>query len=602
MVVQAFSMQNKKEVLGKMTPEAKREMKITAVFLCLIMATAGAFTYLFPLGLRQVKDGVAYLLNNESVQPMVEAQINTGTIKPHYAVGDEGVIEVTDPYVVPGMAMRASITVRNAGDQYGFPYNQITLRPGLYVLYIGVDVVPSKRTVELVNYMIQRGYLNVDNLVSMLNPARKVSKDTYERFDPKNETCVVECGCSFIDETGEYTCSPRDKANCQKCLLHAVSFMRYWEETGRLSTETDFKKLTPSEALLLMDMIGHKDHLKYKRITSGIESGGCNWEVVYPYREATFKEKASSLVCSLVTLVKDDAKCVPYSEFKELLAKSNEEISKVWIYRWNCIKLMWADLYDDVYVEMRRDACKGVEDTDKCFATLDEMIENGSIRRYIAMHGIYGAGTGFGEKTFNPVGGSSVIACALTDDTAGEINTYGMFGKDMRICGIGGEGLKPGDKASFEFYVLVPADAPSGALPEDLVEQLGGSKEYVEIKSVWSSCRDVSARGINAGNCHEIMAMIAPARHDRYPFKGTFSCAKDSFSINPFKFFSNFRLCMENMQTFEKTGPPIAVASGVFFVIAPKIRFSMTFLMWGMFAAGVAAGGTRGYRKAVVGR
>ena len=204
---------------------------------------------------------------------------------------------------------------------------------------------------------------------------------------------------------------------------------------------------------------------------------------------------------------------------------------------------------------------------------------------------------------------SDVIQVLLTDTEDGQIpkgqcvrphQAIGFWGWMERVllpqikwnivkCSIGDDGLKPGQKITFDFVIAVPKDTPvvNPQYFEDL--EIYRSDEN-EIYTFSNTCKDDP----NAKACHSIYASVWPAKTDNY-----LSLLKDSW-VNSFKLgsctgilsSSKVSLCVETHgYGAEAVGEPIWEGAGVFYVIGPILKGSIELLLW----AAVVAGGLTGF-------
>lgn len=112
----------------------RNNLMIAAVLLTVTVVLSMAF----PLGPTQFIDAVRYAAG-QNVKPRVS--VSQTVVKPSLQapLSFEGV-KINNPWTAPGQTAIAYITVRNIGDQAGYPYNVIPLAPNQYTLGVGADV------------------------------------------------------------------------------------------------------------------------------------------------------------------------------------------------------------------------------------------------------------------------------------------------------------------------------------------------------------------------------------------------------------------------------------------------------------------------------
>ena len=167
-------------------------------------------------------------------------------------------------------------------------------------------------------------------------------------------------------------------------------------------------------------------------------------------------------------------------------------------------------------------------------------------------------------------------------------------------CSIGDDGLKPGEKITFDFVVLVPKDAPV-VNPRE-IETLQITKVASETSegayTFSATCRDDQ----NAQSCHAIYAGVYPAQT-----KNWLSILEDGV-LNSLQLgsctFQNIlsakkiMLCAQGRGfNPQAVGQPIWEGSGIFYIIGPVLKATIEMILWAAAVAGGLLGFSLGGRR-----
>ena len=161
-------------------------------------------------------------------------------------------------------------------------------------------------------------------------------------------------------------------------------------------------------------------------------------------------------------------------------------------------------------------------------------------------------------------------------------------------CSLGDDGLKPGEKVTFDFVVLVPRDAPV-VNPRNIDELkfFGDRTEEEAVYTFDTVCRDDNP---NVKACHSIYAGVYPARTKNWLNvigKGfTNSLKLGSCTISGIFTSAKISTCSQGKGfDINAVGEPIWEGSGIFYIVGPVLKATIEMVLW----AAALAGGLLGF-------
>lgn len=216
------------------------------------------------------------------------------------------------------------------------------------------------------------------------------------------------------------------------------------------------------------------------------------------------------------------------------------------------------------------------------------------------------------NKNFGNSVSSSVIVL-LTDTEGGKIpkgtcirptNANGFFGLVGKLtlsafpwnlvkCSIGDDGIKPGEKVTFQFVGLIPSDAPV-INPKDVASLEGYDLDQGSSGYTYStSCKSDQ----NADACHSIYAAVYPAQ-TKTMLTMLGDSAGNLITVGSCSISGLFKLSASAVVNCVNTkgygavgvGSPIWEGSGVYYIVGAVLKGSITLLLWAAAVAGGLSG------------
>lgn len=234
------------------------------------------------------------------------------------------------------------------------------------------------------------------------------------------------------------------------------------------------------------------------------------------------------------------------------------------IIMWDCLKIV-----DDYHWQnlVKTNCPNGVID-ESCTTTLNDA------QKYISKS----------TENFVP---SDTITCMLTSDPVNQVDMNPKSGtkpNSMVRCGIGPNGLKPGESATFSFYIMIPADTPL-ATKETLDAVQFGTEPTVR--------EDCSELG-NPSGCHGLYVAVYPLATQTVmsDFSNWLTNAVSCGGATRYFLDKNgFDQCWASKTSAERVvGEPIRAERGIFFIFGPALGFSVNMMLLGALVAGTFGG------------
>jgi len=163
-----------------------------------------------------------------------------------------------------------------------------------------------------------------------------------------------------------------------------------------------------------------------------------------------------------------------------------------------------------------------------------------------------------------------------------------FFAQNVVKCGIGSNGLNPGESVTLRFYAVVPSDTPA-VNPDNL----DSSGEVLEFTTYSQSCLDSQF----PLNCHTIYAGVFPVKTSNlltwFVDGATNSLTLGSCAFNKLYNGANtdYGDCVKSRASGVSTiGEPIWEGRGTFFVLAPDLAGSVTLVLLATGLVGALGG------------
>lgn len=234
------------------------------------------------------------------------------------------------------------------------------------------------------------------------------------------------------------------------------------------------------------------------------------------------------------------------------------------VYMWDCLKIT-----DEATFEERiEEACEDDGFSRSCLAEINEKSANSILNT-------------------NVVALVSDVPKGTCEQARGKTMTS-WIAKNVIKCGIGENGLRPGEQVTFKFVVIVPADTPV-IQGEDLATS-------GEIQSEGFTYSASCMKSSNPKACHSIYSAVFPMATDNL-LKITLDGMTDLFAVGGcglnklwFGSKSSFEACVEAKSTsIDVVGEPIYEGQGTFFVLAPQLDAQLTLVLFGITLSGVVS-------------
>ncbi|MFW9872650.1 MAG: hypothetical protein ACFFG0_06065 [Candidatus Thorarchaeota archaeon] len=302
-----------------------------------------------------------------------------------------------------------------------------------------------------------------------------------------------------------------------------------------------------------IDVFGEDSTLKNKGILKFIYYTGIGLEASV----VAAKDTLTGRTCTFVDVYDN----LPNSA-KEYVREKNNNARPQAIYAWDCLKISDETKFN----ERIKERCKSEAYDSSCIAEINKRDS----------HAIT----------------NTVLVALSSDVTKGKCEAVrgttvtSFIAKNVVKCGIGSNGLEPGDSVTLRFFISVPSDTP-------VIGSSDISREIEASSSYQSSCIDSQF----PKSCHTLYAGIYPMATNNLV-----KIIKDNI-IDVFKvggcganklFFgssTDFEACVEaRTSTLDVVGDPIWEAQGSFFVLAPQIDATVQFFLYFVFASGMIGG------------
>lgn len=259
--------------------------------------------------------------------------------------------------------------------------------------------------------------------------------------------------------------------------------------------------------------------------------------------------------------------------FSHLPISAQQEITNIndgkkpdGIFAWDCIRVTNEEFFKDSV----EDNCKAEGYSSSCLAKVNKR----------------GADGGFTDHT--TVALVSDVPKGQCEAVRSTKNVVSFLSKSVVKCGIGSNGLQPGDSVTFRFYAVVPADTPA-VNPDDLDK----AQEIREFTSFSQSCLDSQF----PLNCHTIYASVIPIATDNL-LSVSVDGLTDALQVGNCGFQklwkgsnTDFTDCVRSRAGGISTiGEPIWEGRGVFFVLAPDLSGQVTLVLFASGMVGVVGG------------
>lgn len=263
---------------------------------------------------------------------------------------------------------------------------------------------------------------------------------------------------------------------------------------------------------------------------------------------------------------------LPKSAQEEIIEK-NDGVKPDGVFAWDCIRVTNEEFFQDSV----EDNCKSENYDSTCLAKVNKRSADG----------------GFTDSTV--VALTSDVTKGTCEAVRGGSSVVSFLSKSVVKCGIGQNGLQPGDSVTLRFYAVVPADTPTVS-PDDLDQ----SNEVRNFQSFSQSCLDSQF----PQNCHTIYAGVYPIKTKNL-ISMTVEGATDTLQFGSCGFQKlykgsniDFTDCVRSRVSGVSTiGEPIWEGTGIFYVLAPDLSGQVALVLIGATALGVMGGVTSTRRR-----
>ena len=188
--------------------------------------------------------------------------------------------------------------------------------------------------------------------------------------------------------------------------------------------------------------------------------------------------------------------------------------------------------------------------------------------------------------------------CARAWDVSGALGKIGLAirGKaNLVVCGIGDSGLEPGDSVSFDFVALVPSDTP--VIPPRAIGQTaeGDLEQGYTMSAQCENSRYASA-------CHSIYAAVYPLATETF-FTWIGDGLTSSFKVggcllSGWLAEGTAKQCLSTRGAGAETvGEPIWEGAGIFYIVGPTLKGSITLILLTALLGGGVLGLALGKRR-----
>jgi len=268
----------------------------------------------------------------------------------------------------------------------------------------------------------------------------------------------------------------------------------------------------------------------------------------------------------------DVFKHLPKSAQEEIIAE-NDGKKPDGVFAWDCVRVTNEEFFEDSV----EDNCKKEGYSSTCLAKVNKRGANG----------------GFTDST--TVALVSDIPKGTCEAVRGN-TVAGFFAKSLVKCGIGENGLNPGEEVTFRFFAVVPTDTPV-INPDDLEK----SQEIQTKYSFSQSCLDSQF----PQQCHTIYAGVFPIKTGNL-MSWFVDNTMDTLSVGACGFQKlwsgsgiDFTDCARSRtEGISTIGEPIWEGRGTFFVVGADLegRIQMILnigLLLGAFTGVITGGGKK---------
>lgn len=250
---------------------------------------------------------------------------------------------------------------------------------------------------------------------------------------------------------------------------------------------------------------------------------------------------------------------------EDAISRNNNK--KPQVFMWDCLKLT----DEETFKERVQEKCQDNSYTSACLSEIN-------------------------KQNANSIGNTKVVAL-VSDLPKGTCEqrrgktTISYLAKNVIACGIGENGLRPGETVTIRFVAVVPSDTP---VLQD--EELAKSSEiYPDGFTYSASCLNSQY----PKTCHSFYAAVFPMATDNL-FKIFLDSSFDLFNVGGCainKLFygdgASFEACVEAKATSVDTvGDPIYEGQGTFYVLAPQLQGQVTLVLFGYFIVGLLSSST----------
>ena len=302
----------------------------------------------------------------------------------------------------------------------------------------------------------------------------------------------------------------------------------------------------------VIDVFGPDSTLKNKGILKFFYYTGVGLEASV----VAAKDSLTGRTCSFVNVYDN----LPQSA-KEYISDRNSGKSPEAVYAWDCLKITDENKFN----EQVKSSCGQEKYNSGCIANINKRDSHAIINTVL-------------------VALSSDVPKGTCEVVRGQTVTS-FIAKNVVKCGIGTNGLNPGESVTLRFVIIVPSDTPviSG-------EDLGKSGEAEGSQTFQASCQDSQFPKA----CHTLYAGIYPMATNNLG-KLLFEDVVNLFKIGGcgvnklwYGTATDFTQCVKSRtSSLDAIGDPIWEAQGIFYVLAPQLQGTVQLFLYAVYASGV---------------